>query len=889
MAWLNENKKEPATLAVPGAGMTPAPAGDLFAMLGLQKPVIPPRAPSPAPSRASERKREEKHPAGVTPVGPFKAFDTETYLIPKNSLTPPMVCLSYRDEVENKLLLRPQGLAWARSELVSDTTLVAHNGYFDYAVITNHEPDLFERVCRKFQLGQIKDTQTIAQLVGIRYGWLQFDPESGKPLRVNLGELVKRFLGKWIEGKKGEDSWRLRYGELDGVPLEQWPEAAYQYALLDSHWCYELYTALRQYWTSPDEVFQHEVAWWLHLAGCWGLTHDPVRVEALEEFVFPIVRSAQDKAIALGLMRPRVEKVYMDKLYERLPEGHPKTAGGKPSLNAESILGRKATSRRPGVPGVQDELVLEYFRAKGPTPALRDAGLTYFEEPTKDTKFIKTLVFDALEDLYEKPFEDWTFDEKKELATDTCAENMDALRKQENREITREEFLVKTDRETLKKIANDKDALGAEIIPQEPRLVPLLTMGEYQTLKSTFLPKFKDSIEGGKICPHWNPLVSSGRVSVSAPNVNNQPKFPGVRECHAAREGYGYIDSDYEQIELCALAQACLILVGWSQMAEAINDNKDLHIMFAAKMLRITYEEAWRRFKFLPSNDPLNKQIKEYRQRAKAANFGFPGGLGAKKFVKYALQYNVKLTLNEALELREDWLNTFPEVRKYFLIIDKMVRGSGEITQLVSGRIRGGLGYTDGCNTVFQGLTADGAKRAVMLASRDMYLNKGSALYLSRLVAFIYDEMLIETPLDRLDEAGKALDERMIEGMSWAIPDVKVKCEAVAMTHWSKNAFRLTDPDTGKLICWEPLSVPEMNYLRAKLADVNASNENACVINYSDLPEGGIRYARQKELHRWLGAVCGKKGKVSSADPKDMGHIPDAVQCAWEKIDLTAA
>ena len=170
MVWLNENKKEPATLAVPGAGMTPAPAGDLFAMLGLQKPVIPPRAPSPAPARAPERRREEKPPAGVTLVAPFKAFDTETYLIPKNSLTPPMVCLSYRDDVENKLLLRPQGLAWARSELVSDTTLVAHNGYFDYAVITNHEPDLFERVCRKFQLGQIKDTQTIAQLVGIRYG-----------------------------------------------------------------------------------------------------------------------------------------------------------------------------------------------------------------------------------------------------------------------------------------------------------------------------------------------------------------------------------------------------------------------------------------------------------------------------------------------------------------------------------------------------------------------------------------------------------------------------------------------------------------------------------------------------------------------------------------------
>lgn len=856
LAWLSDNRKE---IAPALAQETPA-TQDLFGFLG----IAPPSHETP-PEAASSVGRS----GGVSPyvsVGPFKAFDTETHCIPKNSLQPPMVCLSYRDEQDNRLLNRDDGLDWAAQQINSDCTLVAHNGYFDYGVITNHRPDLFARVCEKFQLGQIRDTQTVAQLTGIRYGWLQWDPESGKPLRVALSELVKRFLGKWIEGKKGEDSWRMRYAELEDVPLNEWPEAAYKYALLDAHWCYELYLALRQYPESPDEVFQHEAAWWLHMAGCWGLTHDPIRVAALEEQILPIVREAQDKAIAMGLMRPRVEKVYMDKLYERLPEDHPKTPGGKPALNQKTIK------------LVRDPLVLDYFRAKGPTPSLRAAGLCYEEDPTKDTKFIKTLVLAGMEEVYEKPFEEWTYEERVELATDSTLEAMSVASKQEGRALTKEEYDIKTDREVLKKLAGDESGLI------EPRLVPLLTMGEYNTLKTTFLPKFKDSIEGGKICPHWNPLVSSGRVSVSGPNVNNQPKFPGVRECHAARLGYGYIDSDYEQIELCALAQACLILIGWSRMAEAINTGKDLHVLFASKMLGISYEEAQRRRK-LPSSDMLRKEIDAYRQRAKAANFGFPGGLGAKKFVKYALQYGVRLTLDEAITLRENWLDTFPEIRLYFKLIDKLIKKNGEIKQLVSGRVRGGLGFCDGCNTVFQGLTADGAKKgAVVMSSREMYLDPMSALFGSRLVAFIYDEALIETPLERIHEAGQRLDELMIAGMRWAIPDVKVKCEAVAMTHWSKNAVRLIDPSTNRLMCWEPLSVPEMKWLRGRLAGVN---DNEVTIQYSELPEGDIRFARKAELHRWLGAVCGKKGKVSPYSGDDA--LPGAVHCTWEKLNLAAA
>ncbi len=62
------------------------------------------------------------------------------------------------------------------------------------------------------------------------------DEEGGRGTRVKsgLGDLLLRYLGLDVSAdKKGADSWRLRYGELIGIPVDEWPAEALRYARED--------------------------------------------------------------------------------------------------------------------------------------------------------------------------------------------------------------------------------------------------------------------------------------------------------------------------------------------------------------------------------------------------------------------------------------------------------------------------------------------------------------------------------------------------------------------------------------------------------------------------------------------------------------------------------
>ena len=346
-------------------------------------------------------------------------------------------------------------------------------------------------------------------------------------------------------------------------------------------------------------------------------------------------------------------------------------------------------------------------------------------------------------------------------------------------------------------------------------LMALAEVGAIEKLRTTYLPVLLQGTER-PINPTWNPLVESGRTSCREPNLQNLPRKGGVRECFIPREGFLFASADYSTLELCALAQVCLDTIGWSNMAEAIRAGQDLHVQMAATLLGITYEEAIARHK---KKDP---QVKEMRQLSKAANFGLPGGLGAPTFIAYAwATYGVKLADDpveaeaRGKQIKQQWLETWPEMRQYFARVSELLElcDSFDLTQVRSGRVRGGVGYTDGCNSYFQGLAADGAKAALFLIQQECYtgfseLWKGdevSPLYGSRMVAFIHDEFILEVP-DRIDLARAAtnrLVDVMVQGMALYIPDVPIKAEPTLMDRWYKEAEAVYDTD-GNLEVWHP-------------------------------------------------------------------------------------
>lgn len=331
---------------------------------------------------------------------------------------------------------------------------------------------------------------------------------------------------------------------------------------------------------------------------------------------------------------------------------------------------------------------------------------------------------------------------------------------------------------------------------------PLLAAYNRFTELTTLIAKDVQALKKGTKTPiqsYFEIMMETGRTSSSRPNIQNPPRAPGVRECFVPRTGNVFIACDYDKAELVSLAQICVDAFGKSRLAERLNAGMDPHLDMAAQLLGIGYEEAKAR------QGQGDKEIKRFRQLAKAANFGFPGGLGPKKFCMYArVQYNVQISEEEAKDLRNRWFENWPEMRKYFAVIRDLCDtedGLAWITLTRSNRRRGAVPYTAACNTFFQALTSDGAKAALWAITRDQFLNRDSPLYGTHIVNFIHDEIIIECPEPFAHEAAMALRDVMISEYNAFTPDVPVNATPVIMRRWTKGAEPVYH--NGRLIPWE--------------------------------------------------------------------------------------
>ena len=333
-----------------------------------------------------------------------------------------------------------------------------------------------------------------------------------------------------------------------------------------------------------------------------------------------------------------------------------------------------------------------------------------------------------------------------------------------------------------------------------PGLVALAGLAGTEKLLTAFIP----GLGAGAVAPigcRYNVLVESGRTSCSGVKVGavrgvqlqQLPRAGGVRECFVPRPGYLFASVDYDTLELRCLAQACLDLVGYSVLADTLraNPNHDLHLDLAATLLGITFDEALAR-----KGEPA---IKAARQRAKPINFGFPGGLGVVSFRVFAWhQYGVRFTEAEALAARETWRARWPEVgelqRLVGAAIDR-VTDTCNVVQPRSGRLRGRCKYTEACNTFFQGLAADGAKRALYRVWSEL-----PGVYP---VAFLHDEILAEVPEETAATAAEDLARVMVEAMTEVVPDVPITASPALMRRWYKGAETVRDA-RGVLVPWEP-------------------------------------------------------------------------------------
>nr|WP_303652741.1 DNA polymerase [Paludisphaera mucosa] len=342
------------------------------------------------------------------------------------------------------------------------------------------------------------------------------------------------------------------------------------------------------------------------------------------------------------------------------------------------------------------------------------------------------------------------------------------------------------------------------------------------------------AVRGPCVRPTYAPLVRTGRCSCSGPNVQALPRRGGIREAFVAPPGRLFLIVDYSCAELRTLAAVCEARYGASRLADVLRAGDDPHAHTAAVLAGVAPVEfaAWR------TGSPGDRgRFDELRRRAKAVNFGIPGGLGSAALAEYARSsFGVAMTQAEARALRELLVaEVYPELRLYLADGEDSHRGEGMVggprgrssppgVATPTGRVRGRVGYSQARNTPFQGLAADGAKLALWALTREGY----------RVAAFIHDEFVVELPEEGVDHLAEArrIEAILDRAMEEVTPGIPSACDFALARRWSKDARAAFSPD-GRLVPWEdgeaskPCSSPDRHFPRREASSIAAPRRAA--------------------------------------------------------------
>lgn len=135
----------------------------------------------------------------------------------------------------------------------------------------------------------------------------------------------------------------------------------------------------------------------------------------------------------------------------------------------------------------------------------------------------------------------------------------------------------------------------------------------------------------------------TGRFSCRNPNLQQVPRRKAFRAAAQAPEGWRVIAADYSQLELRLVAWH----TGDPAMIAAFRAGEDLHTVTARRLYKTD------------TPTPANRQV------AKSANFGLVYGAGAAGLRSYAGSCGILMDLEEAAQIREDWLALYAGVAEW--------------------------------------------------------------------------------------------------------------------------------------------------------------------------------------------------------------------------------
>ena len=252
-------------------------------------------------------------------------------------------------------------------------------------------------------------------------------------------------------------------------------------------------------------------------------------------------------------------------------------------------------------------------------------------------------------------------------------------------------------------------------------------------------------------------FTTTGRLSSTEPNLQNIPirseESKEIRSMFvASSKDHVLIDADYSQIELRLLAH----LSHDPMFVDAFNNGLDIHAKTAANVFGV----------------PESEVTKDMRRMAKVVNFGVIYGIS-----EYGLADDLKISPRDARVYIKNYYDNHTAVREFMDNAIATAKETGKASTLF-GRTRKMFDINASNfmvrsraerasqNMPLQGTAADIIKIAMVNTFNAL---KNSGLK-AKLIMQVHDELIIDCPVDEVDEVSKLLKREMENATKLDVP-----------------------------------------------------------------------------------------------------------------------
>ena len=286
----------------------------------------------------------------------------------------------------------------------------------------------------------------------------------------------------------------------------------------------------------------------------------------------------------------------------------------------------------------------------------------------------------------------------------------------------------------------------------------ILKYREYEKIRSTYIDGLKTEIsDKNRIHTTYNLFgTTTGRLSSEKPNLQNIPNKTEIgqkiREFFIADTNHKFVISDYSQIELRVLAH----LSSDKNMLDILSSiNSDIHTETASRIFEVSLESV----------------TKDMRRKAKEVNFGLIYGMEA-----FGLSKSLGISKNESQGLIDAYFSQFPKIKGFLDTIVSDAEHDG-YTKTLYGRKRNikelsssnfqlkAMGKRIAMNAPIQGTAADIMKIAMLKVQ-----SKISSIKSTDLLLQIHDEIIVQTPLEHIEEVTHIVKTEMETATKLKVP-----------------------------------------------------------------------------------------------------------------------